>query len=332
MACVVSLFLAVMIDLVGLSQSSVQAREPVVSADPLPSWAPGKAKDRIVSFVKDVTDSASNSFVLVADRFATFDNDGTILCEKPTFFEAIYSRDHARAVQDKHPDWANNPGVQKVLKADDDALGSVGASLTMITNAQANAGATEGEIHEDAVKWLGSAKQKRFDVPFKKMYYMPMIELLNYLKANDFKVYLCTGGQAEFVRCYCQEDYGIDPAQVIGSSMVLEYTIKDGRSVLEVQPKMQSFNVGNNKPISISQHIGRRPVIACGNSDGDLQMLTYASDRTGPSLAILIHHDDAKREYQYDSGAEKVLPAAAQKQWLIVSMKDDFKRVFAFDK
>ncbi len=268
----------------------------------------------------------------VVDRYAVFDNDGTILCEKPTFFEAIHSRDHARAVQDKHPDWAGDSGVQKLLKADDDSLASVGASIAMMTNAQANAGSTEGEIRDEMIKWLDTAKQKRFDVLYKKLHYVPMIELLNFLKVNDFKIYLCTGGQADFVRSYSMEQYEIDPAQVIGSSMVLEYTIKDGRSVLEVLPKMGSFNVGNNKPISISQHLGRRPVIACGNSDGDLQMLTYTGDRNGASLSILIHHDDGEREYKYDSGAEKVLPVAAQKGWLVVSMKDDFKKVFDFEK
>jgi phosphoserine phosphatase len=338
LAVTACLFLSLALGLAPFHQAATIAREKgstaagVNAVDPLPSWSAGKTKERIVKFVKDITDPSAKTFVPVADRIATFDNDGTILCEKPTYSEAIYSHDRARQVQDKHPEWANNPNVQKFLNSTIDGLAEIGASVSIMTNAESNAGLTEEDMHEAATKWLDSAKHPRFDVLYKKLYYPPMIELLNYLKANDFKVYLCSGGQTYFMRCYAQEEYGIAPPEIMGSSLELEYMLKNGRSEIEAKPKIQCFNVGNNKPISISQHIGKRPVIACGNSDGDLQMLTYAGDRKGPSLSILVHHDDSKREYSYDKGAEKVLPLAADKEWLVVSMKDDFKKVFSFDK
>lgn len=311
-----------------LSTSSVSSK----SADPLPSWTEGTVKQRLISFVKETCDPSSQFFVPAIDRYASFDNDGTILCEKPTFFESICARDRAKGMQNKHPEWTGNAGVQEFLNATDDGLASVKASVAMSTYAQTNAGLTLEQVHEESLKWLNSAKQKRFDVLYKQLYYQPMIELLNLLRANDFKIYICTGGQTEFVRCYSQDEYGVAPAQVIGSNMEMEFTSRFGRSELEYKPKFLGFNVGPNKPISISQHIGKRPILACGNSDGDLQMLAYVADSKGPNLSILIHHDDPDREYQYDSGAEKVLEAATQKGWLIVSMKSDFAKMFSFQK
>jgi len=297
----------------------------------LPSWSEGKTRDRIITFVEDVINPESKQFVPVEDRFATFDNDGTILCEKPAYFEVIYTRDRARQVQDKHPEWASDPLVQKFLKSSDDDLLDTHTSESMQIMAQTAGDNSLEELHAPEYKWLDTAVHPRFGKLFKKLHYQPMLELVKYLQDSKFKVYLCSGGQAEFMRCYAQEEYGIGSSQVMGSSLELEYTQKDGRSEIVTRPKMQLFNINGNKAISISQHIGKRPVIACGNSDGDTAMLTYAGDRQGPSLSILIHHDDGKREYAYDKGAEKVLPVAAQKGWLVVSMKDDFKKVFDFD-
>ncbi|MBS2008787.1 MAG: haloacid dehalogenase-like hydrolase [Cyanobacteria bacterium SZAS TMP-1] len=315
----------------GQSPVAVESyKSGVHKGDPLRSWADGKAKERIVNFVKDVVDPKSKNFVPLEDRYATFDNDGTILCEKPAFFEVIYTRDRARAVQEKHPEWASDPQVQKFLKSSDDDLLDVHTSESMKIMAQAAGYSSLESLREPAMQWLDSAKHQRFKQLYKKLHYRPMLELIDYLRANGFKVYLCSGGQADFMRCYASSEYGIDSSQVIGSSLELEYSEQSGKSEIVAQPKLQVFNINGNKPVTISQHIGKRPVIACGNSDGDTQMLTYAGDRNGPSLSILIQHDDAAREYSYNRGAEKVLPIAAQKGWLVVSMKDDFLKVFDF--
>jgi len=300
--------------------------------DPLRSWTDGKSKERIVSFVRDIATPGSKNYVAPADRYATFDNDGTILCEKPTYFEVIYTRDRARAVQDKHPEWAGDAAVQKFINSSDDDLHDVHTSESMKILAQVAGNSSLESLREPAVNWLDSAKHKRFQRLYKKLHYLPMLELISYLRSYEFKIYLCSGGQAEFMRCYAKPEYGIESSQVIGSSLELDYAEDSGKSEIVTKPKLQVFNINGNKAVTISQHIGKRPVIACGNSDGDTQMLTYASDRSGPSLSILIHHDDAEREYAYDKGAEKVLPIAAQKGWLVVSMKDDFKKVFDFDK
>jgi phosphoserine phosphatase len=313
------------------SASSISA--PAASKkDPLPSWSAGPHKERIISFVEAITNPQSKTFVPVTDRFATFDNDGTILCEKPSYFEVIFTRDHAREVRAKHPAWAEDVEVQKFLTASDDDLANIHTSESMKVMAETADDITESGLHEIAEKWLNTAQHPRFKCLYKSLHYKPMLELLSYLQANDFQNYICSGGQAEFMRCYIPGEYDIPVNRIIGSNLEFSYGVIEGRSVILSRAKLQMWNVGANKPITILEHIGKRPVIACGNSDGDLEMLTYAGDREGPSLSILVHHDDQAREYQYDRGAEKVLPLAEKKGWLVVSMKDDFKSVFALDR
>jgi phosphoserine phosphatase len=296
--------------------------------DPLPSWTAGDHKQRILRFVQDIADKQSKNFVPESERFATFDNDGTILCEKPAFFEVIYARDRAREIQAKHPTWAKDPEVQKFLGASDDDLSGVHTNETIKVMAESSDDMSQAGLREASTKWLNTAVHPRYHVLYKKLHYAPMLELLSYLRANGFKVYLCSGGQTEFMRCYVDEEYGVDASRVLGSNLDFAYANRDGKSEIVAGAHMHVFNVGPAKPVTILEGIGRRPLIACGNSDGDLEMLTYGADRQGPSLSILVHHDDDKREYKYDVGAEKVLPLAASRNWLVVSMKDDFARIF----
>jgi hypothetical protein len=187
---------------------------------------------------------------------------------------------------------------------------------------------SEDEYVGMADHWLSTAKHPRFGKPYQTLVYKPMLQLLNYLRDNGFTVYICTGGTSDFIRCYSSKVYGVAPEQIIGSSVKLEFTDKQKRSSLIGEPDVDVYNVGHTKPIWIAQHIGRRPILAVGNSNGDIQMLMYATDRDGPSLGVLVHHDDPDREYAYEMGADAALKEADQHGWLIVSMKDDFKTVF----
>lgn len=295
----------------------------------LVSWKDNQLKKEILDFVRRVTDPRSKDFVPVEDRIAVFDNDGTLLCEKPAFFQVIFARDSAVARQKDHPEWSEDAAIKPFLTNDDSAIAGLrGKEATRLIAACQNDLSVE-ELQPLASKWLVGAKHKRFNRPYIRLKYAPMVELLSHLRANGFKTYICSGAGADFIRLYSGSSYGIPAEQVIGSSLKREFVVKDGKSHVVSRPVMHVYNVGPFKPIMIDEHIGKRPLIAVGNSDGDIEMLMYCTDRKGPSLGILLHHDDEVREYKYDTGAEKALQKASERGWKVVSIKDDFENVFA---
>lgn len=295
----------------------------------LGAWKDNKIKQSILDFVDKVTDPKSKDFVQIEDRIAVFDNDGTLICEKPAFFQVIFARDSAIARQGEHPEWKDDVAIKPFLTSEDDAIAGLrGADATRLI-AACESGVCSEAYPTIANKWFSDAKHKRFNRPYMQLKYLPMCELLTLLREKGFKTYICSGAGTDFLRQYTAASYGIPPEQVIGSSLKREFIEKDGRSMVVSRPVVNIYNVGPQKPIMIEEHIGKRPVIAVGNSDGDIEMLTYCTDRKGASLGILLHHDDEQREYKYDAGAEKALKKASEKGWTVVSIKDDFDSVFA---
>ncbi len=295
----------------------------------LSSWKDNKLKQSILDFIQRVTDPQSKDFVPPEDRLAVFDNDGTLLCEKPAYFQVIFARDSAVSRQGEHPEWKDDVAIKPFLTNDDSAIAGLRGKDASKLIAACQSGLSSEELPPLADKWLSDAKHKRFNRPYIQLKYQPMVELLAYLREKSFKTYICSGAGADFIRLYSEHSYGIPADQVIGSSLKREYVVKDGRSAVVSLPVVHVYNVGPFKPIMIDEHIGKRPLIAVGNSDGDIEMLTYCTDRKGPSLGILLHHDDEQREYKYDSGAEKALQKASERGWTVVSIKDDFETVFA---
>lgn len=313
-----------------LSSQSVPGQYSVeTAAQTLSGWKDSKLKQSILDFVQRVTDKTGKDFVPVDDRIAVFDNDGTLLCEKPAYFQVIFARDSAISRQGEHPEWKQDVSIKPFLSDDDDAISGLRGNDATKLIAACQSGLCSEDLPPLADKWICDAKHKKFDRPYMQLKYEPMIQLLKLLRANGFKTYICSGAGADFIRLYSNACYGIPPEQVIGSSLKREYIEKDGRSFVVSRPVIQVYNVGPLKPVMIDAHIGKRPIIAVGNSDGDIEMIKYCTDRKGPSLGILLHHDDEAREFKYDSGAEKALKIASERAWSVISMKDDFEKVFA---
>lgn len=315
--------------------------------DPLPSWNDGPAKQAILTFVKDTTTQGSPKFVPPAERIATFDQDGTLWVEQPVYSFVMYALESVPALVKAKPELAKVAPfstVLEILKGDRAAL----ARLTMpdlekilaltYTNRSVD------QFNAEVTKWIAEAKDPRWKRPYTELTYLPMQEVLKYLRANGFKTYIVTGGGQDFVRTYSERVYGIPPEQVIGTAGVLKYQYaKDGKPFLFKEPKLLLDDNNAGKPAGIHLMIGRRPLMAAGNSTGDRQMLEYTKAGAGARLSMLVLHDDAKREYAY--GPAKGLPAgkvgtftqalydeAGKQGWIVISMKDDWKRIFAFDQ
>ncbi|HEY9775878.1 MAG TPA: HAD family hydrolase [Planktothrix sp.] len=310
--------------------ASAEPLEKNASVNLLRDWTDGASKQRIVDFVTKITNQSDPSYLPVEDRIAVFDNDGTLICEKPAFFQILFV--HDAAVQDaaKHPEWQNDPKIKSFLDAKGDQILKFHGMESMRLGAQCWSGQTVEEFEQEATKWLETARHPKFDKPYQELIYKPVVELVDYLRANKFKVYMCSGGTTYFIRCYSKHAYGMERDEIIGSNVKLEFKDDVKSSVLTGLPDISLYNVGADKPVSIYDHIGKRPVIAVGNSNGDMGMLEFTTDTNRPSLGILIHHDDPVREYAYDKGAEAALKAVGDHHWLVVSMKDDFKSVFSF--
>jgi phosphoglycolate phosphatase-like HAD superfamily hydrolase len=303
--------------------------------DPLPSWKDGATKQSITSFVAKVTAEGSPDFVPPAERIATFDNDGTLWCEQPFYFQLFFALDRVKALAPQHPEWRDKEPFASLLKGDIKAAFAGGeralGEIIMVTHA----GMTTGEFEELVKAWVSTAKHPKFQQPFTACIYQPMVELLTYLRANGFKTFIVSGGGVEFMRPWAERVYGIPPEQVIGSSIKTKFELRDGKPVLVRLPEIDFIDDKEGKPVGIHSRIGRRPIAAFGNSDGDQQMLQYTAGGTGPRLMLLVHHDDAEREFAYDRTShigtlDKAWDEAAVKGWTVVSMKNDWKRIFAF--
>jgi hypothetical protein len=268
--------------------------------DPLPSWNDGPAKSAIISFVDDVTSSGSQNFVRPPDRIATFDNDGTLWCEQPMYFQMIFAFDRIKAMAGKHPEWKDKEPYKYVLADDLQAFGPTGQKGLLDVMAATHAGMTVEEFHAIVRDWLRTARHPRFHRPYDQLIYQPMHELLVYLRSKQFKTFIVSGGGIEFMRPWIPRVYGIPTQQIVGSSGVVKFEIRDGKPQLIKEPKVEFIDDGPGKPVGINRFIGRRPLMAFGNSDGDLEMLQWTTAGSGRRFGLIVHHTDAVREYAYD--------------------------------
>jgi phosphoglycolate phosphatase-like HAD superfamily hydrolase len=304
-------------------------------ADPLPSWNDTAAKRSILAFVRSVTDQSGPDCVPPAARIAVFDNDGTLWSEQPLYIQLAFALDRVKALAPEHPEWRTTQPFQAVLENDTKALGAAGVKGLLELVVATHAGMITDEFERIGKDWFASAKHPRFNRPYTDMAFRPMVELLDHLRAHGFKTYIVSGGGIEFMRVIAEELYGIPPAQVIGSSGKLRYEVRDGRPVIVRLPELDFFDDKEGKPAAIQKFIGQRPIAAFGNSDGDLQMLQWTAGGSGRRLMVLVDHTDATREYDYRVSPigrlDVALAEANQRGWTVVSMKDDWKRIFAFE-
>jgi phosphoserine phosphatase len=316
--------------------SAFPAQRAKAETDPLPSWNDGPAKRSIVEFVAHVTIDGSPEFVPAAERIATFDNDGTLICEQPFYFQGLFTIDRVRALAPQHPEWRERQPFQALLEGDWTMLARGGSKSVADLTAVTHAGLTTDEFDRTVATWLATARHPRFKRAYTELVYQPMLELLDWLRARGFKTYVCSGSGAEFLRAFAEKVYGIPPEQVIGSSIRTRYEIRDGRPVLLRLPEPEFVNNDAEKPVGIQRHIGRRPILAFGNSDGDFQMLEWTTAGAAPRMALYLHHDDENREWAYDRKSpvgrlDRGLDESPRRGWTVVSMKNDFRVVFPFE-
>jgi phosphoglycolate phosphatase-like HAD superfamily hydrolase len=303
------------------------------SVDALASWNDGAARRAIVAFVDRVTKAGGPDFVPVSERIATFDNDGTLWAEKPVPFQVIFAFDRIKAMAPQHPEWRRKEPFASVLKGDMARVAASGEQAVLQIVAATHAGMTTDEFADAVREWIASARHPQTKRLYTEMVYQPMLELLSYLRANGFKTFIVSGGGVEFMRPWTERVYGIPPEQVIGSAGKLKFEERNGVPVLLKLPQVDLINDKDGKPVGIQSRIGRRPIAAFGNSDGDLQMLEWAASGRGARFALFVHHDDAAREFAYDR-ADKLQQfnagwdEAVARGWTVVSMRDDWKTVF----
>ena len=306
--------------------------------DPLPSWNDGPVKTSIMEFVARVTTPGSADFVPPPMRVATFDNDGTLWCEQPNYFEALFAMDRIRAMAPQHPEWRSTQPFKAVLDNDTAALAAAGEKAAAAIVGITHSGMTTDEFAKIVQDWLATARHPRFNRVYTDLVYQPMLELLDYLRANGFKTFIVSGGGIAFMRPWTEKVYGIPPEQVIGSSGATSFVAgSDGKPVLMKLDKIDFVDDGPGKPVGINRFIGRRPIFAFGNSDGDRQMLEWTAAGSGAHFTGLVHHTDAEREYAYDrlsavGRLDRALDEAMTRNWPVVDMKRDWKRVFPFDE
>ncbi len=305
----------------------------VGAADSLPSWNDTAPKKAIVAFVEKVTKEGSSDFVPPAERIATFDNDGTLWAEQPMYFQALFIFDRIKVLAPKHPEWTDKEPFASALKGDVKAAMTGGEHALLEMAMATHAGMTTEEFEKIVADWIATAKHPKTGRLLSEMTYQPMLELLAYLRANNFKTFIVSGGGVEFMRAFAEKTYGIPPEQLIGSSGKTKFEMRDGKPVLMKLPEMNFIDDKDGKPIGIHSHIGRRPIAAFGNSDGDLQMLQWTAAGSGQRFCLYVHHNDADREFAYDRNShigklDKGLDEAKVNGWTIVSMKDDWRTIF----
>jgi phosphoglycolate phosphatase-like HAD superfamily hydrolase len=303
-------------------------------SDPLPSWNDGAVKKSVTDFVARVTAPGGSDFVPPAQRIATFDNDGTLWIEKPIYVQVVFAIDRVRAIAPQHPEWQSEQPFKAAIDNDMAALAASGGKGLLDIVAASQAGLTPEEYDKTVLAWLAVARHPRFNRPYTELIYQPMLELLTHLRANGFKTFIVSGGGADFMRAWTEKTYGIPPEQVVGSTGGLKFEMgNDGRPALINLPQIDFIDDGPGKPVGIERFIGRRPIFAFGNSDGDLQMLQWTTAGAGARFAGLVHHTDAEREYAYDRQShvgklDKALAEGTAKGWTIVDMKRDWNRIF----
>lgn len=303
-------------------------------ADPLASWSDGPARQAIVDFVERVTRSGGPDFVAPSERIAVFDNDGTLWSEQPIYTQLAFALDRVEALAPKHPEWRNQEPFRSALAGDMAGVAKTGEKGLLELVMATHAGDTSEEFTRIVEAWLASARHPKLDRPYTETVYAPMLELIAYLESHDFEVWIVSGGGIEFMRPWTERIYGIPPQRVIGSSIQTKYELRDGRPAIVRLPAIDFLDDKAGKPVAINKFIGRRPLAAFGNSDGDFEMLEWTTAGSGPRLGVLVHHDDAAREVAYDRDSHigklaRGLDEAPARGWVLVSMKDDWQLVFA---
>ena len=319
------------------------ASQALAATDPLGSWKEGPTKQAIVEFVQKVTNPDSPDFVAVEERIATFDNDGTLWVEHPMYTQLAFALDRVKALAPQHPEWKTTQPFKAVLDGDMKTLAASGEKGLLELVMATHASMSTADFEQEVKAWFATAKHPRFNKPYTELTYLPMVELLEYLRANDFKTFIVSGGGIEFMRPMTQAVYGIPPEQVIGSSIKTQYEKKDGKPVLMRLPEINFIDDKTGKPVGINMYIGRRPIAAFGNSNGDVQMLEWTGAGEGARLMGLVYHNDAEREYAYGPAgglpgspfgtfSQATMDEANKNGWLVISMKNDWVRIFAFDE
>jgi phosphoglycolate phosphatase-like HAD superfamily hydrolase len=309
----------------------------VKAADELPSWNDGPSRQAIIAFVEAVTREGGKDFVPVQERIAVFDNDGTLWSEQPMYFQVLFALDEVKRQAPQHPEWKTRQPFKAVLEGDHKTLADSGMSGILEIVAATHAGVSTDAFIANARSWLASARHPRSHKPYTEMVFQPMLELLGYLRANGFKTYIVSGGEVAFMRAFADEVYGIPPEQVIGTTLGSRFEDRGGQLSIQRLPTLVHNDDGPGKPESIDSIIGRRPILAFGNSDGDLQMLQWTTAGKGLRFAGLVHHTDEKREWAYDRQSkvgrlDKALDIAKDKEWVVVDMAREWKRIYPFDE
>jgi phosphoserine phosphatase len=303
------------------------------ASDPLTSWNDGPAKSAIVEFVQAVTNEKGKDYVEPAERIAVFDHDGTLWVEYPMYTQVLFAFERAKELAPQHPEWKTKQPFKALLAGDMKTVGASGMKGLMEILMVTHSGMTAAEFEKLASDWLATKQHPKLNRLYSESYYQPQVELLEYLRANGFKTFIVSGGGIQFMRPVSEKNYGIPPENVVGSSVVSEFKMKDGKPVLVRQPKIDFVNDKAGKPVGIYEHIGRRPLLAFGNSDSDIQMIEYTMAGEGRRMGLFVHHTDDKREFAYDRKShvgtlDKALDQAAGKGWIIVDMKKDWGAVF----
>jgi phosphoserine phosphatase len=317
----------------GPASATLNAVQP---ADPLPSWNSGATKRSVTDFVRRVTTSSSPDFVPAAERIATFDNDGTLWAEMPLYFQVLFAMDRAKALAPKHPEWKDREPFRSAVAGDMKTALAGGTKALLELMGATHAGMTSEEFDGVARDWFATARHPATGQPYTQMVYQPMLELLGYLRASGFKTYIVSGGGVDFMRAFSERVYGIPPEQVIGSTGELTFEMRNGVPVITKLASLDFFDDKEAKAVAIQRHIGRRPIAAFGNSDGDLQMLQWTWAGPGVRYCLFVRHTDAVREYAYDKSPMGALDAglreAAAKGWTVVDMKNDWNTIYPFQK
>ncbi|MCP8466289.1 haloacid dehalogenase-like hydrolase [Pseudomonas sp. ZM23] len=303
----------------------------------LSSWNDGSSRQAIMAFVEAVTTEGSPDYVAPAERIAVFDNDGTLWSEQPMYFQVLFALEEVRRLAPQHPEWKDRQPFKAVLENDRKTLAESGVKGILEIVAATHSGMSTDEFIGNARRWLASARHPRSQKPYTEMVFQPMLELLDYLRAHGFKTYIVSGGEVAFMRAFAEEVYGIVPEQVIGTTLGSRFEDRDGQLSIQRLPKLVHNDDGPGKPESIDSIIGRRPILAFGNSDGDLQMLQWTVAGKGKRLAALVHHTDGEREWAYDREStvgrlDKALDEARAKGWVVVDMATEWKRIYPFDQ
>jgi phosphoglycolate phosphatase-like HAD superfamily hydrolase len=304
-----------------------------VASDPMPSWQDAKAKNAIIDFVSAVADADSEDFVPAAERIATFDNDGTLWAEQPMYFQLAFAVDRVRALAPQHPEWTTEEPFASLLSYDLEAALAGGEKAILEIVMATHSGMTTEAFDTLVREWIATAKHPLTGMHYSEMTYQPMVELLDFLRANGFKTWIVSGGGVDFLRAWAEVAYGIPPEQVIGSSGASQFEMQGDTAVIVKLPQLDFIDDKEGKPVAINKYIGRRPIAAFGNSDGDLQMLQYAAAGAGRRLAAIVHHDDAEREYAYDRQShigrlDQALDEAEARGWTVISMKHDWNTIY----